>query len=73
MMKERRWFQIGTGLGLFLLCVVALAGCAKVYVNCPPPEAMRDNNSPPTGMPLKTCNYNGNTCTGQPIPCACNK
>ena len=48
MKKERRWFQIGAGLGLFLSFVV-FAGCAKVYVNCAPSEAMRDKNAPPTG------------------------
>ena len=49
MKRELGWFQIGTGLGLFLLCVVALAGCAKVTVQCTPPNAISTGEPPPTG------------------------
>ena len=70
MKRERRWFQIGAGLVLFLSFVV-FAGCAKVYVNCPPPEAMKDNNTPPTGPRAPSCNWNGGTCTNQPSGCVC--
>lgn len=54
MKRERGWFQIGTGLGLFLLCVVALAGCVKVIVHTAPSEASsftRENgDDPPMGL-----------------------
>lgn len=46
MKREHGWFQIGVRLVL-LLSFVVFAGCAKVYVNCAPSEAMKDN--PPTG------------------------
>jgi len=60
MKRERGWFQIGAKLVL-LLSFVVFAGCAKVYVNCPPSEAMRDNNAPPTGK----CPVVGGVCRKQ--------
>ncbi len=50
MKRERGWFQIGAGLVLFLSFVVVLAGCAKVTVQCTPPNAMSQDSTPPTGV-----------------------
>ena len=68
MKRERGWFQVGARLVL-LLSFVAFAGCAKVYVNCPP----SDNDSPPTGPRAPSCNWNGGTCTNKPDGCVCRR
>lgn len=51
MKRERGWFQIGAGLGLFLSFVLVLPGCAKVYVECAPSA---DNDGSPTGRKCAT-------------------
>ncbi len=77
MKRYRGRFQISAGLALSLLFLIVLPACKTVEVHvtaqCGPSEAMRDNSSPPEGMPLRSCNWDGNTCTNKPSPCACRK
>jgi hypothetical protein len=48
MKRERGWFQVGAGLGLFLSFVLVLPGCAKVTVQTAP-SGTKDITNPPTG------------------------
>lgn len=58
-MKRYGWFQLSTGLGIFLLFIVALEGCQQLKGFFWPPP---------------TCNYNGNDCLeNNPPDCVCNK
>ena len=70
MKRERGWFQVGAGLGLFLSFVLVLPGCAKVYVNSAPSE-ITDGGAPPTGY----CQINADGHCNKPAfgTCTCQR
>lgn len=76
MKKERRWFQIGSGLVLSLLFLTVLPAChtplieVKVDAQCGPKG---DKEDLPTGPASPSCNWNGDTCTHKPQGCVCRK
>lgn len=49
MMMACTWIRLGTKLILFLFLVSVFTGCIEVNVQCPSPNAMRGDDSLPTG------------------------
>lgn len=68
MKRENGLVQFGAGLVLFLSFVLVLPGCAKVYVECAPPNAMNEDG-PPGGVSCKL--KPGGGCMSIPVGCTC--
>lgn len=75
MKRERRWFQIGSGLALSLVSLMILPACkplieVKVDATCGPE---RETNSPPTGPSRsQSCDKNPDgSCMSHPKNCVC--